>query len=402
MKRLLSAVLTAVIVPAIALADAAPTASQPENSELAQQTTTTTTTESKDEKKDDKAAAKDPKAAAAAPQQQNALANAVQARTPEEQAKQSGFQFAFGLDHYIGTGTFINPQYYASLTAAPSLAATYLFHPGGVTLAASGRVIAYYEYTLPDTGNGRRFFPQDIRLGLVAPSIFRDKAVTGIGLTPSVGLVIPATPESFTAGMITTVSLGVAATRSFNAGAIGSFDLRVSGGASKGVYTSPVNGIRKPNAASVTRDNLGTAVLVCRDSDVFCVSNGANPNFALSIGGNVNWRITGNIIAFGGYTYSHTFREALAEPGDPTISKTLDSNGNPAAQGGLGDADVTRTFLGLSYQLNEHYNLDFYMYTEQTPLVRKDAVWAVRFPLGSFDNAASNNTSIVVSLGAAY
>lgn len=404
MKRLLSAVLTAVIVPALALADAAPTTAQPENSAQAQQTTTTTTTttttESKDEKKDDKAA-KDPKAAAAA-QQQNALANAVQARTPEEQAKQSGFQFAFGLDHYIGTGTFINPQYYASLTAAPSLSATYLFHPGGVTLAASGRVIAYYEYTLPDTPNGRRFFPQDIRLGLVAPSILRDKAVTGIGFTPSVGLVIPATQESFTAGMITTVSLGAAVTRSFNAGPVGSFDFRLSGGASKGVYTSPVNGIRKPNASATTRDALGTAVLVCRDSDVFCVSNGANPNFALSLGGNVNWRITGNLIAFGGYTYSHTFREQLAAVGDPTIPQALDSNGNPVAQGGLGEADVTRTFLGLSYQLNEHYNLDFYMYTEQTPLVRKDAVWAVRFPLGSFDNAASNNTSIVVSLGAAY
>jgi len=395
------ALLLSLVVPALAFADGASTPPAPTNSSETPVAQTAPAApapaapaapaaDKKDEKKADQ------------PQQGNAIANAVQARTPEEQAKQSGFQFAFGLDHYIGTGTFVNPEYYASLTAAPSVSATYLFHPGGVTMAASGRVIAYYEYTLPDTPNGRRFFPQDLRFGLSAPSIFKDKALTGIGLTPSIGLIIPATPESFTAGMITSLSAGLAATRSVNAGVAGSFDFRLSGGFSKGIYTRASGGIDKPNAAQVTRDTLGNAVLVCRETDGQCASNGANPNFSLSVGGNMNWRVGGNFVVYAGYSYSHTFKEALAATNDPTLPPALDSNGVQVGRGGLGNADLTRTFLGVSYQLNEHYNFDIYGYTEQSPLVRKGDAWAVRFPIGSFDNPASNNTSLVVSLGAAY
>ncbi len=325
---------------------------------------------------------------------QSALANAVQARTPEEQAKQSGFQFAFGLDHYLGTGTFVNPQLYASLIAAPSVSATYLFGVGGVRLAASARAIAFYEYTLPDSGNGRRFSPGDIRLGLVAPALFQDKALTKIALTPSVGLVVPASPESFTAGLITSISVGLAASRSISTKNFGGFDFRLTAGASKGVFTSRQNGLGPSQ-----RDSLGLAVVLCRPNELVCVSNGANPAFSLSIGGSANWRATGNLIVFAGYTYTRTFRESLAAIGDETIPKTLDSEGSSAARVGLGALDLTRTFLGVSYQLNEHYNLDFYVFTEQNPLTPQRQV---RFPLLSLNAWATNNTSLIVSLGAAY
>jgi hypothetical protein len=326
---------------------------------------------------------------------QSALANAVQARTPEEQAKQSGFQFAFGLDHYLGAGTFVNPQQFASLIAAPSVAATYLFGIGGVRLAASGRAIGYYEYTLPDAQNGRRFSMADLRFGLVAPALFRDATITKIALTPSVGLVVPATPESFTSGLITSISVGLAASRSFSTKNFGGFDLRLTLGGSKGVYTSRQNGL-----GPQPRDRLGLAVTLCRPNETaVCDSNGPNPNFSLSVGGSANWRATGNLIVFAGYTYSRIFREPQSEAGDPTNPKTTDSEGSLAARQGQGAADATRTFLGVSYQLNEHYNLDFYVFTDQSPLTPQRRV---RFPLLSLDTWANNNTSLIVSLGAAY
>lgn len=403
MKRLFSALLTLALMPTVALADdaTATTAVNSEQAQTAPATTTTTTDGKKDEKADPK---KDPKAAAAAqPQQQNALANAVQARTPEEQAKQGGFQFAFGLDHYLGTGTFVNSEQYASLVGAPSFAATYLFGVGSVRLAASARVSAFYEYTLPDTPNGRRFFPQDTRLGLVAPALFRDKAVTGISVTPSVSLVLPTSQESFTAGLISTIGVGAAATRSVKVGS-GGFDFRLTLSGSYGIFTNPVNGIRNvPTSAPGNRDSLGNQIVIGRPDEPFAAINGMNPAFSGTVGGSVNWRTGGNLLMFAGYSYTRAFNQAATTNlNDPTIPQALDSNGNQVGRGGFGGGDVTRSFIGASYQLNEHYNLDFYVFTLQSPLRREGDKWVVRAPIGSFVDAASNNTSLIVSLGAAY
>lgn len=404
-KVLFSALLAVALVPAVALADAASTAAPQSNSDVAQTTTppaTTTSTENKDEKKDDKA--KDPKAAAAAqPQQQNALANAVQARTPEEQANQAGFQFAFGLDHYLGTGTFVDSEKYASLVAAPSVSATYLFGIKGVRMAASARVWAFYEYTLPDTPNGRRFFMQDTRLGLVAPALFRDKNVTGIAITPSLSAVIPSSQESFTSGLITTLGVGAAITRSVKAGS-GGFDFRLTLSGSYGFFTSPVNGIRNlPKTAPGNRDALGNQIVIGRPDETFAAVNGMNPAFSGSLGGSVNWRTGGNLLLFAGYSYARNFNQAATlDPNDPTLPQALDSSGNQVARAGMGGGDVSRAFIGASYQLNEHYNLDFYVFTLQSPMVRIGDKWVPRFPIGSFIDTASNNTSIIVSLGAAY
>lgn len=400
--------MTVVLAPALALADApVATASQPNDSQ-AQQTTTppppppTAEPAKKDEKKDLKAGGA--AAPASGQQQQNAIANAVQARTPEEQANQAGFQFAFGLDHYLGTGTFVNPQLYSSLVGAPSVSATYLFGIKGIRLAASARVWAFYEYSLPDTPNGRRFFPQDTRLTLVAPALFRDKAVTGISITPSLVAVIPTSPESFTAGLITTIGAGAAVTRSVKVGG-GGFDFRLTLSGSYGIYTSPVAGVRNPstNGAPVNRDAFGNQIVIGRPDETFAAVSGMNPAFSGTIGGGVNWRTGGNLLMFAGYSYTRAWNNAATTNlNDPTLPQALDSNGNQVGRGGMGGGDVTRAFIGASYQLNEHYNLDFYVFTLQSPLVRQGDKWVVRAPIGSFTDPASNNTSFIVSLGAAY
>lgn len=408
MKRLSTALLLLSLAPSMALADAPSTQVAQADSQAAVPPAQTTTpppappaTPASPDKKDDK---KDPKAAAAAqPQQQNALANAVQARTPEEQANQSGFQFAFGLDHYLGTGTFVNPQLYASLVAAPSVSATYLFGIKGIRFAASARVWAFYEYTLPDTPNGRRFFPQDTRFSLVAPALFRDKAVTGIAITPSLSAVIPTSPESWTAGLITTLGAGAAVTRSVKVGS-GGFDFRINVAASYGFFTSPVNGVRNfPTSAPGNRDALGNQIVIGRPDETFAAVNGMNPAFSGTLGGGVNWRTGGNLLLFAGYSYTRSWNNpAVLNAGDPTLPQAFDSNGNQVGRSGAGGLDISRAFVGASYQLNEHYNLDLYLFTLQTPLVRSGDKWVPRFPIGSITDTASNNTSIIVSLGAAY
>ncbi len=402
MKHLFSALFTLVLIPGVALADDA-TATTAVNSEQAQTAPATTTTSDgkKDEKADPK---KDPKAAAAAqPQQQNALANAVQARTPEEQARQGGFQFAFGLDHWLGTGTFVNSELYSSLIAAPSISATYLFGVGGIRLAANLRLFAFYEYTLSDAQNGRRFFPQDTRLTLVAPAVFRDKAVTGIAVTPSVTFVLPTSPESLTAGLITTVAAGAAITRSVKAGS-GGFDFRITVTGSYGFFTNPVSGVRnRPGSAPGNRDAIGNQIVIGRPDELFAAVNGMNPAFSGSLGGSINWRTGGNLLMFAGYSYARSFNQAATlDPNDPTLPQALDSNGMQVGRAGMGGGDVTRSFIGASYQLNEHYNLDLYVFTIQSPLRREGDKWVVRAPIGSFVDAATNNTSFIVSLGAAY
>lgn len=410
MKRLSSALLVVALAPAMALAQAtapvASTTAPASNSESAPAAETAPAASSdgkKDEKKDPK---KDPKAAAGQPQQpdsSNAIANAVQARTPEEQANQRGFQFAFGLDHYLGTGTFVNSQQYASLVGAPSIAATYLFGIKGVRLAASARLWAFYEYTLPDTPNGRRFFPQDTRLSLVAPALFRDKAVTGIAITPSLIAVLPTSPESWTAGLVSTVGAAAAATRSIKVGE-GGFDFRLTLSGSYGIFTSAVNGVRtRPTTAPGNRDALGNQIVIGRPGEDFAAVNGMNPAFSGTLAGNINWRTGGNLLLFAGYSYTRSFNQpATLDPNDPTLPNALDSNGSQVGRAGLGGNDVTRAFFGASYQLNEHYNLDFYVFTLQSPLRREGERWVVRAPIGSFVDAASNNTSFIVSLGAAY
>lgn len=331
---------------------------------------------------------------APAPAPQNALANAVQARTPEEQANQTGFQIITALDHWLGVGTFVDSKSYSYLAANLTVQPQFLFGVKGTRLAASATLRGTYEYTLPDNDTGRRFSPGDVRLGLAAPALFRDKALTGISVTPSMGLTIPTSLESWNAGLITSLSLSAAATRSFTT-PIGGFDLRLSVGGSRGFFTSSVNSIK----ANTGRDVYGNLLVVCRTGEASCASAGQNTAWSANVAGQVNWRVNGEVIVYVGYTFIKTWREATTASLDDSSPKALDSNGNPVARSGYGQADRTSGFFGGSYQLNEHYSLDLGIATAQTPLT---ATGQVRFPFFSFGTLADNSTTAYFTLTAAY
>lgn len=331
-----------------------------------------------------------------APAANNPLAKAVQARTPEEQANQSGVQLITTLDHYLGAGTFVDARYYSSLSAWLTIIPQYLFGIGKQRLVASATIRGSWEYTLPDTETGRRWGWSDIAIGVSAPAFFRETALTNIAFSPSIGVTIPASIESWNAGLITTLRAGVTASRS-----IKTVDFRANVSGTASIFGQSVNGYRNPtlNGGQLPTDANGNLLLVCRPGEALCGVSNNNTAFTFSAGGQVQWRATGSLLFYVGYTYIRGWRYSANTQQDEFTPKALDANGQPVARVGMGSFDRTSAFFGGSYQLNEHYSLDLGASTVQTPLT---PTGQVRFPFLSFGTWADNSTSIYFTLSAAY
>ncbi len=386
MKKALAAILLSLLVPVLALAQTpAPTPEAPASSPTTPEAATATGATADSTQKKDAAKAANP------------LANAVQARTPEEQANQSGFQFITALDHYLGAGTFVDARYYSSLSAYLTIIPQYLFGIGKQRLVASATIRGSYEYTLPDAETGRRWSVGDIRVGVSAPALFKEKALTNIAFTPSVGLTIPTSLESWNGGLITALSVSVTASRS-----VGTVDFRAVLSGSRAFYGQSFNGFRNPNVSGTgvtPTDSNGNLLSVCRAGELYCGTGGANPAWSLSAGGQIQWRATGSFLLYAGYTYIRSWKHGITTAVDDLTPKALDDNGNPVAKVGLGQSDRTSSYFGGSYQLNEHYSLDLGVSTVQTPLT---PTGQVRFPFLSLGTWADNGTSIYFTLSAAY
>ncbi len=320
--------------------------------------------------------------------------------TPEDAARLSGFQIGADLDHWLGTGTFVNPDYYSSLTMALTVSPAYSFRVKGVDLriTALGRLL--YEYTMPDNETGRRITPWDIRLGLSAPAVYREK-VTGIAISPSIGLTIPTTLESWQAGLITSASAGVSLSRS-----IRWFDFAATASAAHGFYTSVENRISNPygNQPTPTITEGGTSAntwILCRTGESYCGTAGMNTNWTVITGLSANFHATKALIVSVGYTYIHYWKYSL--PVDGLSSQAIDSNGKQVAQG-TGQADRTFGFFGVGYDVSEHYNVSVSASTIQTPrtIGAGGQAGSFRFPFWAFGNAADNATSVNFTLSAQY
>lgn len=399
MKRLSSALIALVLAPMIALAQPVTGTDETQpadtNSAPVAQTTTppATSTTSTTAPADPSGTQAQPAATATAtaPKKKSALANAVQARTPEEQAKQSGFQFIVAMDHYLGAGTFVDASKYSYLAGFLTVVPQYLFGIGKQRLVASVTARVSYEYTMPDVETGRKVSWFDTRIGLSAPAVFRDTALTGIAFTPNVGLTIPTSPESWNAGMITALSVGVTMSRS-----VKTVDFRLIVGGSRSFYASAQNGVR----ASGARDEQGNLYMVCRAGESVCGFSNMNPAWSFNVGGQVQWRATGSLLFHAGYTFIKAWRHGATYTQDEFTPKALDENGNAVADVGLGVSDRTSAFVGASYQLNEHYSIDLGLSNVQSPLHANNQ--NVRFPFLSFGSWADNATSLYFTLTAAY
>lgn len=391
--------MTAVLVPALALAQ--PSTPAPKVDSTAQTTPTptapaaaapaATATAKADDKKDGEK--KEEK-------KEGGLANAVQARTPEEQANQSGFQVAVSLDHWLGGGTFVDPALYAYLAANLTVSATYLFGIGGKRFAANLTGRAMFEYTMPDNNNARRFEPFDTRLGVSAPALIRTKDLgpfSGLAISPSVALTLPTSFVSLNNGVIAGLSVG--ATMSTR---LKMFDFQARAGAGHTFVGQTVIGTR---ANAVPRAVDGPPVLLTRPGENMAAIIGNNTQWTVSAGGQVQARVTDSFMLYVGYTYIRQWRypaQGSTATADEFTPKAVDSNGNPIAVTGAGSFDRFSAFIGGSYQFNDHYSVDLGISNFATPLINVNGKWVPRFPFLPFGTWADNTFSAYFTLTAAY
>jgi len=383
------AVMAMLLAPVVALADGATTPAPNANSPVAQAAEATApaadATAAPEVKKDVKKETTEEK------REGSKLAEAVQARTPEELARQSGFAVGVDLGHELGMGTFVSVKSWAYLGAQVSVSPRYNFTFMDKRLVASGGFSVGYEYTLPDNPTGRRIFPSDLRLGLSAPAVYKEPA-TGIGITPSLSVMLPLRTESWTASMITSVRLGANASRS-----IGNFDfgLQVAGGWGAYVNGSSAYSPADPNG----RDAQGNLIALCRTGETICAGGPNNTAWTLGFNSYVNYRVTGDFILSVSYGLSKNWRYPQTWDVDQYTAKIPDANGNPAAHVGYGQMDMMASSISASYQLNEHYSINFGLSTNMQPLTDTHQV---RFPFFSIGNMADNATTAFFSITGSY
>ncbi|MFT3839487.1 MAG: hypothetical protein QM723_21065 [Myxococcaceae bacterium] len=318
--------------------------------------------------------------------------------TVEDAKELTGFQIGADLDHWLGTGTFVNPDLYSSLTLAITASPAYSFKIGDVKLRATGLFRLLYEYTLPDNETGRRITPWDIRLGLSAPAVVKEK-VTGISLSPSIGLSIPTTPESWQAGLITSLSAGVSLSRSGLFG--GKLDLAASFSGSHGFFTSPQNNNKASGQQTTVVNNVVVQpTVLCRTGESICNSVGMNTEWTVTTGGSINFHATDRLIVSLAYSYIHYWKYGVGV--DQYSPQVTDSNGNQVAAG-TGQADRTFGVIGVGYDLSEHYNVSVSASTIQTPrtMGAGGQAGSFKFPFWS-TTPADNNTSLNFTLSAQY
>ena len=307
---------------------------------------------------------------------------------PEAMAKQSGFNLGVDLDHSVGAGTFVNPDYYAYVGGSLLFSGRYAFSAGPVRLALTGRWGATLEYTQPDAETGRRFSHSDIRFGLSAPMVYKIP-VLGVAITPSLGLTVPVTAESWNAGLVTNLSLGLGFFKGFK---FVNLSGNLSG--SKGFFLSSANTVK----ASAARDPFGNALVLCRTGETVCGYNGNNALWGL------NYALSAQImpvpwLSFGiSWGMGHSWVDAGWA--DEFTPKVLDSNGVPVVQTGVVKRDRMQASVSLTWAESDHFSVTVYLSNSQQPKTADNQ--AFRFPFFDALGTAMNTTSFGLTLSAFY
>ncbi len=309
----------------------------------------------------------------------------------EEKEKQGGWTLGVELDHSLGTGTFVDPALYSYFGATLSVVPRYVFVARDVKLAVSLALRGAWEYTLPDNENGRRFSPGDTRLGLSAPGLYKNE-FTGITISPSMGVLIPTTPESWQAGLITNLSVGVALARP-----VGRFNFALTANGSRGFHKTGASQVPSQQSGATEQINSFSARKSALGKDESFVGFSAwNTAWAFNVGGNISVQPTDELSFVVGYTYSRSWKY-YGQPIGP--DETLPAN----AKYGAGQAERTSTVIAANYQLTDHYGISLSASTLQTP--RSGAMGGAgyfRFPFWAINNAADNATNLSLTFSASY
>lgn len=316
----------------------------------------------------------------------------------EEAEKKGGFALSADLDHSLGTGTFANPSMYASFGASLSVVPRYGFFVAGKPVSASLALRGGWEYTLPDNENGRRFSPGDTRLGFSLPGIYKNE-LTGIAVSPNIGFLIPTSPESWQAGLITNISAGLSLSKT-----VWKLSFSLTGSGSRGFHlTGASQTPAQQSSAGARIDSFQARQSTTGASEPFVSFAAFNTAWSASVGGNVALQATDELSFVVGYSYGHSWKYQGAKIG-PNESIPLYARVCKAPDGGdmpcPGESDRTSTVVAVNYQLTDHYGVSLSASTVQAPLER--ASGAVRFPFWAIGNYEDNVTNISFTFSASY
>lgn len=322
--------------------------------------------------------------------------------TAEEVEEQSGWGLGVDLDHTMSTYTFVEPGYYTNYVGGSlGVGGRYSFKLSDIKLSLSAKWGVSVEYTPPaDDNNGRRFSHSDLRIGLSAPGILKIPVVD-IKVSPSIGITVPLTAESWNAGLILGASAGVSASRGWKY-----VDVSLSGSISHGFYTSTANyGVQPGNVFSPS-EGEGRATFLCRTGEAICGIQGMNP--ALGIGGNLAVNIRPiDALSFGiTFGLGKTWNYATTDVVDEYTPKALDSNGNPVAGVGMKARDRMSTNISASYSFTENVAATLYLQNSQQPLqVRPEngsGYDSLRFPFADIVSRYGGSTALGLTVSANF
>jgi len=304
--------------------------------------------------------------------------------TPEQLAALGKWTFNLGVDNIVGSGTFVNAEYFAFVGSAFSLSWTKPLRIAGKNLLFNGGTGLNVEYSKPDALNGRRVGWSDIRVGLAMPGAYKDK-LTGISINPSIGATVPITLESWGTGTLTNLTAGVRAIRRF-----GPVDLRLGVNGGYTLNTAPY--VRQ--YASAGPDNIATAL--CRVSDVSCGSGGLTNKFLVGTNLVALWFFNDDLLFYGTLGWNVRWRNAAAEAVDEYTPKGVDVNGNPVAQVGMRPTDVTSGSLGFNYNLTDVFSVSFTLSNDGPPKTFDNK--SLRNPFLDLVSPANNFTNYTLSV----
>lgn len=299
--------------------------------------------------------------------------------TPEQLAKLQGFFFSASIDQYVGLGTFIDPNLYSSVGTWVNAFVSYRKVIGGRNFSLGvqpfGAQGVTYEYTMPDNLTGRRVINDDARLALSMPALLKEK-VTGIVFSPNITVIVPTTPESWHAGLITRVGLGGAANRVFGLPQ-GSLMVSISGFATYGIYTSTANVTKAPNGPTRASD---TATTLCRNGENICNIAGNNPAVAVRGGIGATWLATDFFFVSMSYGVIAGWNYAVTnDPNDPNNPHGRDVNGNPVARAGMVGNESQFGSVSVAINITDVLSASLYLYNLAPILQSNRKDWAFPF-----------------------
>ena len=266
------------------------------------------------------------------------------------------FRVGLSLGNSMSTAIFAGQEFSDFAGSNLSVAPSYSFEAAGLKLNASASASASYEYTTPDNSLARRFNWNDVGLNLSAPAVYKNE-FTGISISPTLGLTLPVSRESWWRGSVTNMTAGLGFGRQFGKLSLGG---RVGG--SKTFYTEVTQTLSERQQAR--RDDVENLIFICRTDQASCGLRGVPSLWALSGGVNASYALLDKLTLSIGINLSK--RRAYEVPADEYSSKALDSNGKSVISAN-GEMDMMMGSLGASYRVTDRLMATFSYATAQTP-----------------------------------